>query len=175
TREGRQLGRCRSVAGIRKNGLCRTVYNVLNEWGRGIGTSKRSRRIGVELLEDHSAHESRYRNGRRRLQFVANPLDLARGSAGGILRVWIRLDDQIKIARGGACSAAERSNHTGIIAGVARTPGKRRDRKKIEIGADIAGRGIAGIVDVAHDLVQAETRFLERGKHLRFGLIAVLG
>ena len=117
-------------------------------------------RIIAGLLQSRAPHE------RGSLKLVTNPLDLA----GGILRRGICFDDDIEIA-GGDTGAV---NRAGGWDGVVGAPGKGRACEFCWIGPGIGGRGIAGIVDIAHDLVQREPRFLKGIKHLGFGLVALL-
>src|SRR6266446_7215684 len=146
--------------------LCcgRIVDNILNEGRKlsivgGVGI-----RVHVPRLRCSASHE------RRPLQLIPHPRH------HGVLRIDLRLDDQIEVARRDAAAPYATGGPSGIgVVRVARAPGKRGVGK---VGMDAiveAGRWIAGIIDVAHDLVQPKPRFLERIQYLRIGLIPLLG
>src|SRR6266487_1124048 len=162
-RHGVSIGKHARVGGYH---LCcgRIVYNILNEGCKlsivgGVGI-----RVHVPRLRCSATHE------RRPLQLIPHPRHY------WVLRIDLRLDDQIEIPRCDAGDSDCAGGSGGIGVGrIARAPGKRGVCKVDMVAIVEAGWRIAGIIDVAHDLVQPKPRFLERIQYLRIGLIPLLG
>src|SRR5712692_3143510 len=138
------------------------IHHVLNVRNQHAWRSKRRNRINT--LGDNSApkHGS--------LQLIAYPPDDA-------CAVVIFLEDHVKVARGGTCSAPRSAHDTGSVGRVTGIPGNRRLRIIGRGGHDgeMVLRRVPCVADIAHDLIQSQARFLKRVKDLRFGLAALLG